>query len=833
MLRKNIILFISLAIVLALNLYFRSFPINFPQLKIHAAKIVNENIQRMAINDVQARFGQFYPTAKDAILKSRISEYKRANKDSARTQIKEVYNKLKDRFQDETGQTYLMELDCWHWGRYVNNVVKWGHPGDEIIGGKEWDRMMLAPLGMFMHWEKALFYYAAYPYKLFNIIKPMPLFKFLFYFPLVIAGIFILVLFFFTYSQSGYLGGLISSIFIGVSPVFLVRSCAGWFDKDIFTLLFPLLIIWAYVTGRTNRSFKHSMIWVFISSLLVGLFCATWIYWWYIFVILLAYEFFAIIFNVVSIFFLKQDKTLQLKRHVLFLSCFIFFSLVWVLIFSGTQPLEMFYRQVIVAIVLNKPLVTSIWPNVFYTVGELRRMDMADMVGATGGQWVSIPSFLCMIALLIRSIFGHSQSATRRAYIVILFLWFVSMAFASSRGVRFAVFLLIPLGISLGWVINDLYEHFKTKRNVPAICCVILLAAGLSFMPIKNGYRAASGIYPLMDDTWYSVLNKIKSETSLDAIINSWWDFGDWFKAAAGRRVIFDGQTQDKPQAYWMAKAMLISDEEKSIAILRMLNNGGNKAFELIDQRLNDPIFSVLLLENVLGLQPDRAKNILLKFLPAFTVDDVMNILYAIPSKAGFVVDYSMLPKMPAISYLGNWDFAKVYIAQNFDKMESDRIMDRLKGLGKDVQEAHRHYQEVFLISTKKLDDWLSQRLQFYSPLTNGREKDGSVYFDNGFVYNIKDSTLGSNTGHVPRSLFVAEENGEINETVYSAPNVGFSILIYKIDSGYKSILLDRQLGPSVFARIYFLRGRSLRHFMPRIDAEDGNSFIRYLDIIW
>jgi len=48
-----------------------------------------------------------------------------------------------------------------------------------------------------------------------------------------------------------------------------------------------------------------------------------------------------------------------------------------------------------------------------------------------------------------------------------------------------------------------------------------------------------------MNDGWYESLTKIKQNASEDAIINSWWDFGHWFKAVGDRAVTFDGTPQE------------------------------------------------------------------------------------------------------------------------------------------------------------------------------------------------------------------------------------------------------------------------------------------------
>jgi asparagine N-glycosylation enzyme membrane subunit Stt3 len=81
----------------------------------------------------------------------------------------------------------------------------------------------------------------------------------------------------------------------------------------------------------------------------------------------------------------------------------------------------------------------------------------------------------------------------------------------------------------------------------------------------------------------------------------------------AKRRVIFDGQTQHIPQAYWMAKVFLTDSEKKAIAILRMLDNGANQAFELINREISDPFQAVKLLEKALETDKKSAKELLRK----------------------------------------------------------------------------------------------------------------------------------------------------------------------------------------------------------------------------
>lgn len=834
MMKKNFFLILSLSFVLIVNVYYRAFPVYFPQLKTYAKNIIEQSIQQKAAMDVYKKFPQFYSLAKEAIKKFETAEYEKFNKKTIDKQVQDLYLKLKDRYQDDSGQTYIMELDCWHWTRYVKNVLKLGHPGDKVLDGAQWDMYMLAPTGWKILWDNFLYYISAFLYRVFCLFHKIALLKFLFYLPLFYIAIFTIVLYASTYRYGKCLSATISCLFIGLTPVFIPRSCAGWFDKDVLSMLFPIAIFGAYISSLAASSSRRKYIWMLFTSFLVGLFAFTWTFWWFIFVIIVAYETIILAHTWIFEIYIKKGSMRLLKERFIFLGSFILSSFVWVILLAGFEPVVDLYSQVKLALIFNKPLMTSIWPNVFSTVGEMRKTNIkeaAHSLGGAQGMWIIAVSLLSMAALFISCFFGKKHDEVKRASISILAIWLAAMLFATTRGVRFVMFLTPPLGIAFGWAVADLYNFLKDKNKILGVVVAGLILAGSGAAFLDNGYHAAESSFPLMNDAWYKVLNLMKEKTPKDTIVNSWWDFGDWFKVVADRRVIFDGQSQGNPQAYWMAKALLTDDENKALSILRMLNNGGNGAFDIIDKELNNPLMSALLLEGVLGTSPQRAKESLSKLLPPQAVDEVMDILFSTPPRACFVVDNSMPFKVGAISYLGNWDFSKVYIAQNFGKQEKAQIIDYLKGFGRDEQELQRFYQEVFLISTGNLDEWLSHRLQYYSDIVNSKEKDGLIVFENGFAYNPKGGDIQS-AGQIPQSLFVMEGD-ELVEKRFAHPNVVFSILIFQTDSGYKLVMLDRELGRSILSRLYFFKGKGLKRFMPFIDAEEGNEYIRVFGIAW
>lgn len=833
--KRHLILIFSLSLVLGVNIYFRIFTINFPQLKTQARNTIEQKIYREANQEIDKKLPEFSLPAKDILIKTFILEYKRKNKPLIKEQVQKEYLKLKDNYQDKSGQTYLLELDCWHWANYVENVYRTGHPGYKVINDKCYDSLLLAPSGNYLCWNNFLFYLSSFLYKIFSLVKPVPLLTFLFYLPIFFISVFIAALYLFCSSRFGAAAAVISCLFVGLAPIFLSHSSAGWFDMDILNLLFPLLVVWAYLKAYEAAHLSSRCLWIFISCLWVGLFCYTWPGWWFIFLLIIIYEIYSFLYLIFRALRYKEKNLGHFKKHLLSLPLFLGFGLFWVILFSGFLPLIDLYLQVKQALTLNKPLIDSIWPNVYYTVGELRKADFFAISSFAGGTVLFITSLSCMLLLFSRTLRKREYADFQAQAITILMLWFIVMFFACFRGVRFVMFLLMPLGISLGWIINEAYSYFKNAQRKPLALAVMAIFIAFSAVAINNADKQARSIYPLMNDNWHKVLTVLKESTPREAILNSWWDFGDWFKTVSKRKVIFDGQSQNSPRAYWMARILLADNEEEVIRILRMLNNGGNQAFEILNKHINDPLKSFLLLEKAIFYQPKAAQEALLKFLPSSAVEETIKLLFDKPPKAYFIVDPTMQDKVRAISYLGNWDFLKAYLLTNINKKGKDEIGEYLIKLGIAHQLAQRLYQEASLISQKDLNGWLSQEVSFHSGLSKAKEQKDILLFDNGLVYNPKEKTAyvySADKYSIPKSLLIFE-NDTLQEIVYPNNELAFSVLVFKAEGDYRSILLEPKLAKSLLVRLYFLNGAGLKYFKPFIEEKDGDEHIRVFEINW
>jgi dolichyl-phosphooligosaccharide-protein glycotransferase len=839
---KKYIIFIICLSVLGINIYFRASPIYFPHLKGQAKKTAEQKIAQQAIEEIDDKFPEFDALAKKRLVNAWIANYKKQNSHEIKDQIRQEYLKSKGRLQDDTGSTYLLELDPWNWARYTENVLQSGHPADVVINGRQIDSLMNAPYGKELPWNHFLYYLSAFLYKLFSFFKPVPLHTFLFYIPLFFTAIFLAVLFLFCYLHWGAIAAVTACLFVGLTPILVFRSYAGWFDTDILNLLFPLLAVWAYIKAYAKQPLKWRLFWVNLAAFCIGIFSFTWVAWWFILTVIIIYEVYILLNLLCAKLQYKQDNTDLVKAHLVLTSILLFLSLLWVIAFSGIMPLkDLFQTKTLNYLVLNKALTYSIWPNVFPTVGELGKLDLPFMVDSLGGPLFFVFSIAAMVILFLRNSRERNYGSFNLMLISIMTIWFVAMLFASIMGRRFVMFLTIPLGISLGWIVTDAYQFIrKFKRkwfNGLFIACITVIFSNL----IMNSFSLINRVSPLMiDDTLYGALVKIRKATPEDSVINSWWDFGDWFKAIARRRVIFDGQSQNTPQAYWMAHVFMTDNEREAVRILQMLNNGGNRVFEIINERLKDPFRSVTLLEKIILLEPKDAKEKLSGLLPASSVDEAMKLIFSKPAKAYFIVDSSMTVKIPILSYLGNWDFLKVYMLKNPNK-NTNQLIDYFMNSGIDsrqIEMAKRYAKEVALIGASDREGWVSHRLNIYGrPMISGFQKGENVFFDNGMVYDIKNRAVhlyasGDAKFKLPRSLFIFE-NGKLEEVVFADKKIDFSVLLIKSAQDYKAVLLDRELASSLFVRLYFLGGEGLKHFKPFLEEKTESGYIRVFEIIW
>ena len=827
-------------VCVGINVHYRLYPAYFPQFKKPAQQIVRKRIVEEAVNKVKGMYPNYPAHVQDRLIEQTFNIWSR-DKKKVRLMIDQEYRSLKDQYQDDTGQSYLLELDPYQWLRYTANVLKYGHPGEKKVNGQSYDTYMLAPVGMPVFYTQFLFYLAAFLYKILTFFISVRLEVFAFYLPVFFSIIYLSLVFFIARKIFSAPAAFFTVLFIGLTGLFINRSCAGWYDYDVLGLIIPVLITWFIVCALKNARNPGKLVaYSFLAACLQGLYAFTWSGWMFIFVVISAFFVLSMINNF-CLHYPGDIKAGNKENSAYFLSALIFIlgSVAFCFLVLGQNFFVIFLEHVKVGLRLGGNLSESIWPNTYYTVSELLPTSFIQIASSLYGKFIFLLSLAAVLYIYLKERRGANKD-----FVYIMFLWFLFMVYASLKSVRFIVFLSVPLGFFLGTFLWEMFKKFTAFLSVnrrlkfAAITFLFMTSIILTRIFSSAGERAITGMFPMMNDDWYRILTRIKNETPKDAIVNSWWDYGDLFKPFAGRRVIFDGQSQNTPLAYWMAKVITAEDEKYAARILLMINNASDTTFTFLNKYIPDQFECIAVLQKLLKMTRLESEAFLRKRgLPKLAVARVVADLYNKPVKAYFIVDPTMISKIASISLMGNWDFVKLYFYRNIQKPKNELIKKAVGIFGITREEAKASYEAISGAgSGRSLYESLTHRYFFYDPPEEGKIDDGLIYFANGLIYDTarkKALTYSCREKNYKIISMVRFNNGTREEEFVNYKNATSDRAagIFKDDDKYFSLYMDKELLGSLYYRLIFLKGEGLKYFKPF--AMDNINRIFVYEINW
>ena len=215
------------------------------------------------------------------------------------------------------------------------------------------------------------------------------------------------------------------------------------------------------------------------------------------------------------------------------------------------------------------------------TVAEYQKPTSINIVwGALG-----IVTFIGVASAILFGLFyGLIKRKSEYLFMMILSiatLWgLVNMSYFFSLT---AIVLSVPAGIALGFMFvkslpPTIFGVPKWRaargwftRYVLAILLMILalLQIAHALMIDIPAYKvtyptiAVSGLPISIPNTaWLKALEWIRENTSKEAVIVSWWDYGYWLSVIGERRTVADGSTINSSQITLLAKALMSSEEE-------------------------------------------------------------------------------------------------------------------------------------------------------------------------------------------------------------------------------------------------------------------------------
>lgn len=873
-----------------------------------AENAANNYAYNQAYNNLKIKFPMLSEQFISSVIPDEIKDFKDKNKDILKQDKKQISIELKDFYQYSSGThkyVYMGDIDSYYWLRFARNLDEKNMYGDMVENNTIYDTYTIAP-GKMSITPSLHPYLIYYNYKIIKTFdKDFTLMESQLLIPTILAIIIAILVFIMMNRAFNPLAALISSIIISVSPIFLSRSLGS--DTDIYNIFFPIIIIFFLFEALMCKNSIKQMILMALTGLFVGIYSFAWTGWWYMFYFIImgmALNVFFILFKKyineknIHLSFFTDKKMINL--YILFV-IFVLSSLLVAVAFYGDFILLTRLVSAPVSFLQSKHSTNpTLFPNVLITVAEFNASTLTEVINEMFGSFYfalalfglvalafkyKFPSkrdmiyFLISIAIIIFLVGDFGKALSPIIYIgvicflflicifillksegehditiiTIFFIWIITSIYASITGVRFALLLVAPIGIGIGITIGYLYDNLfeqiskllhinqlHIKISLFIILCTIL------FIPIQAGVATSTNFIPSVNDLWWNELTKINDNSNPDAIINSWWDFGHWFKYIADRRVTFDGASQNSPQLYWIGKALISDSNNESTGILRMLDCSGNNAYDYVENKTKDSIKSINIINKIVSMDKNDAKIFLSQYsFNDIEIDKILNFTHCNPPEDFFITSSDMISKSSVWSHFGSWNFDKARIYQIYknssSKTEFAKTMKEEFDLISNDQ-INTYYKELKNLNGDE-NTWISgwaSYIQGETPCSISGDIVNCPFTVSNPQFNaILNTTsmeiyIPSNEGKkYPYSyLYVANSSKIYKE--YNASIGDMSILIINRNNSYSSVFMTPILINSTFTKLFYLDGLDMDNFKLFSSSKDFNNFaIKTWKIKW
>jgi dolichyl-phosphooligosaccharide-protein glycotransferase len=921
---------ILILIPVILTFYIRLAPESLPQTDAWAQGSVDNFYRNQIAAGVASQYPNLPAANRDQLVNQQFEELKKTNAAQMQQQAKEASDYFKTGFRyEEDGKTYtfLGDLDSYFYLRQAKNVQEKGMICDEVRNGECYDSYILAPIGgptspslhpfgiVFLHRILGFFTNSV------NLMRAS------FLLPTVLSAISCVAIFFIGRRLMNQVAGFFAAMLVALNPMLITRTLGS--DTDIWNITLPLIIVWVFIESFEAQNLVKKIGLAALSGLLMGIFAFAWGGWWYVFIFILAavagYFVVTITKNYLQHRSLSKLYSRELRDDLIVIGVLFLTSAIFVTLFVNFQVfMGVFSAPFTTVDALKTAAKADLWPNVFTTVAELNEASIATIVSQTGfglswlfalgllgivltmvkrkpdlkdyiligvslliylyavspaGTSMSMYTFLALIMLpvvatVILYIFDKENKLDIKPALLFI-LWFIAMIYASAKGVRFILLLTpifaIAVGVAVGYIYQYLARITKNELHIQETAAKIatfLILCMILITPVKAGISAGENFTPSMTKGWWDSLSKIKQESAPDAIINSWWDFGHWFKYVADRRVTLDGVTQNHPNAHWLGLILQTNNDREALGILRMLDCGSNNAFEEVNKKFDDTEKSENVVSELVMMNKAEGETYLSNL--GFTTEEIAVIsqyAFCQPPEDYFITSEDMVGKAPVWAHFGLWDFDRAYminVVRPASFEEGTRLLKERFNYS-DTQAASTYYELQALQSDREMNDWIAPWPNYFtgdwinacrevnqtniiggannitsdSPsvacalnIVISQDASGGRNVLEGAVYNYENpeqsmlfivgiNSAGQRTGSVQATptAFVIVSEDDITRSTMQNVSFPFDVIIDKVNN--RAMVAAPELSESLFTKLFFLDGKQTTGFDKFSDVTD------------
>lgn len=828
-----LLIFLFSAIAGSLFRFYPLIQINKARAENLARKDVYESIQKIIVQKISATHPFSDKSYQTELANHSFKRMLKENKGEVELLINETIEKRLGH-DPKKAADFLFDPDSYFYYGLTENILATGTMGPRV--GKEYflNTLVQPPRGT---WNAFTLhpYMGLYLYKVFSFfnreISLMTSIKCLG----VIISVLSLIPFLFIcyYLRFGFVPVLVGSIFFILSPFFLLRTTYGWYDTDPYNIFFPLTITTCLFIGLLKAKNTKGIIFY-------GL-CATFLTYWYrffwtgwiYFPTATLFSFPPVLFICWKICGFSDGK----KVAILFLSYF-FVPLFYLV--SGSVDGSLVWNFTQIWNTFGKFLGSGndIWPSLFLSVAELRPLAVTQASFLLFGN-----NFLIWLAMsgsviyLIKS--AREKNAGMIACSLFIFLFVLVFFVISLTAMRFLIFLTMPIVISFVMFLESMLNFLKrfaprlfpgsSKRTILLKKVVLpLCMSAFVIMPFYTADKLCANIRPFYNETWDSVLRQVRQQTPESSIINTWWPPGHFITSVAKRMVVINGATQDSPRNYWMAAALLSTDEKLSKGILQMLDLGGSAVVELMMQsnrmRLDE---TINLVKQLLVSDKTAARQMLTSkgFAPT-EINNIMRNLFLIPRPAYLMVYDRLIRDYPMLAYVASWDFNTPL---NFKRTAFGLDLPFYKLSARNLNNLGQYI------------DSMNHKMPACSSEWSEVSRAGDIVrFQNNLYANLRTLECyiisAKENRYLPVKSVFTLADGHLKEIVAKEKEVlPYSAFLFKRYESYHCVIFDRSFCDTMLFKLLYLNGQGISYLKPAILAEDSKTktTIKVYEIRW
>ena len=305
-----------------------------------------------------------------------------------------VSGELKPYLQDQNELTYFSEMDSYYNYRMTQDYLNHGYLEDIVINGSSWDLHSYYPLGRPAVYPPLIVYITAFTYKLVNSFTNIPLNEVAIWLAPFIASLAVIPAYLFVRRLTNDYGGIAAGLLVGLAPWYFSHTFAGFFDTDMFSMLFPILIVGFFIVGILAKNIQTRLSYIILSAISVLVYSMAWQEWWYMFYLVIGT---GIIYLLISNYLLKMETIKPFKEYPdkfkWFLDQPVLFSLVvfavagflLIGIIMGFSEFTGAVSSILQATQLQSSVQGTSYPNVYMSVVEMQPPKFWNVVNGVGG----------------------------------------------------------------------------------------------------------------------------------------------------------------------------------------------------------------------------------------------------------------------------------------------------------------------------------------------------------------------------------------------------------------------------------------------------------------